>query len=107
MRQITRAFVMPDFDGFSRPTLSNLYYVGMTEYEKVSPSPRLLTTTMWPSPLAKVIADAGLAQLHAAETEKYPHVTFYFNEAARFPSPKKNACSSHHPKLLPTTSSPK
>lgn len=78
-RQLTRAFVMPDFSGFVRAQIANLYFVTMTEYEKDLPvdvayPPEIITTN-----LSKVIADAGLKQLHIAETEKYAHVTFFLN----------------------------
>ncbi len=99
MRQITRAFVMPDFDGFSRPTLSNLYYVGMTEYEKGLPVTTAFDNDDVAVPLAKVIADAGLAQLHAAETEKYPHVTFYFNGGREIPFPNEERLLVASPKV--------
>ena len=99
MRQITRAFVMPDFDGFSRPTLSNLYYVGMTEYEKGLPVTTAIDNDDVAVPLAKVIADAGLSQLHAAETEKYPHVTFYFNGGREIPFPNEERLLVASPKV--------
>ncbi len=78
-RQITQAFVVPDFAGFERTPLRDLFYVGMTEYEKTLPVEVAFQNDDVPVPLAKVIADAGRTQLHVAETEKYPHVTFFFN----------------------------
>jgi 2,3-bisphosphoglycerate-independent phosphoglycerate mutase len=99
MRQITRAFVLPDFDGFSRPTLHNLYYVGMTEYEKDLPVTTAFSNDDVESPLAKVISDAGLHQLHAAETEKYPHVTFYFNGGREIPFPGEERLLVASPKV--------
>lgn len=99
MRQITRAFVVPDFDGFQRPTLANLYYVGMTEYEKDLPVTTAFINDDVESPLAKVISDAGLHQLHAAETEKYPHVTFYFNGGREIPFPGEERLLAASPKV--------
>jgi 2,3-bisphosphoglycerate-independent phosphoglycerate mutase len=80
-RQITKAFILPGFEKFPRrQSLANLFFVSMTEFEKDLPVsaiafPPIEITT----PLAKVIADNGFKQLHIAETEKYPHVTFFFN----------------------------
>jgi len=79
MREITKAFVLPDFDKFSRQRLNNFFPVTMTEYEKGLPvevaiAPEVITHT-----LAEAIAGAGLKQLHIAETEKYAHVTFFLN----------------------------
>ncbi|MFA6525429.1 MAG: 2,3-bisphosphoglycerate-independent phosphoglycerate mutase [Patescibacteria group bacterium] len=80
-RQITKAFVLPGFEKFQKKrNIANLFFVSMTEFEKDLPVsaiafPPIEITT----PLAKVIADNGFKQLHIAETEKYPHVTFFFN----------------------------
>lgn len=78
-RQITKAFVLPGFAKFPREYLRDLTFITMTEYEKDLPvavafPPEQVTTS-----LAKVVSDAGLMQLHIAETEKYAHVTYFFN----------------------------
>jgi len=78
-REITKAFIQEDFDKFKRKKLENLYFASMTEYEKNLPThiafpPQEITT-----PLGKVLADNGLTQLRIAETEKYAHVTYFFN----------------------------
>lgn len=99
MRQITRAFVTPDFNGFARTMLSNLYYVCMTEYEKELPVTIAFANDDVENPLAKVISDAGLTQLHAAETEKYPHVTFYFNGGREIPFPGEERLMVASPKV--------
>ena len=99
MRQITRAFVMADFDGFERAFLPNLYYVCMTEYEKNLPVEIAFANDDVENPLAKVISDAGLTQLHAAETEKYPHVTFYFNGGREVPFPGEERLLAASPKV--------
>ena len=99
MRQITRAFVTPDFAGFERHMLTNLYYVCMTEYEKDLPVAIAFANDDVENPLAKVIADAGLTQLHAAETEKYPHVTFYFNGGREIPFPGEERLMVASPKV--------
>ncbi|MDP3057679.1 MAG: 2,3-bisphosphoglycerate-independent phosphoglycerate mutase [bacterium] len=79
-RQLTKAFTASDFNGFKKSkTISNLYFVTMTEYEKniASEVAFLPERIVWP--LARVISEQGLKQLHIAETEKYAHVTYFFN----------------------------
>ncbi|MFA6918731.1 MAG: 2,3-bisphosphoglycerate-independent phosphoglycerate mutase [Patescibacteria group bacterium] len=78
-REITKAFILPGFDKFERKYLNDLYYVAMTEYEKDLPMEVAFPQENIKEPIAKVISDAGLKQLHIAETEKYAHVTFFFN----------------------------
>lgn len=78
-RQLTKAFVLPTFDKFPRKKVNDLFFVTLMEYEKDLPvhvayPPQIVETC-----LARVIADAGLRQLHIAETEKYAHVTFFLN----------------------------
>jgi 2,3-bisphosphoglycerate-independent phosphoglycerate mutase len=80
-RQITRALVSPDFDGFERPVWPHpLHVVTFAEYESSLPVTAVaFPPTLVETPLAKVVADAGLRQLHVAETEKYAHVTYFLN----------------------------
>ncbi|PIS05527.1 MAG: 2,3-bisphosphoglycerate-independent phosphoglycerate mutase [Candidatus Buchananbacteria bacterium CG10_big_fil_rev_8_21_14_0_10_42_9] len=79
-RQITKAFILPDFKEFKRPNfLRGLFFVSMTEYESGLPCKVAFPPELIKTPLAKVLADAGVGQLHAAETEKYAHVTYFFN----------------------------
>jgi 2,3-bisphosphoglycerate-independent phosphoglycerate mutase len=78
-RELTQAFVVPGFDKFPRRAVERLSFTTMMEYEKYLPvsvayPPQLVDTC-----LARVISDAGLKQLHIAETEKYAHVTFFLN----------------------------
>ena len=78
-REITRTLVDPEFKGFER-TLFPLYYVCMTQYDASMPNvhvafkPQKLTNTF-----GEYISKKGLKQLRIAETEKYAHVTFFFN----------------------------
>ncbi len=78
-RELTKTFVLPGFSKFPREYLRNLYFVTMTEYEDDLPVEAAFPPETIDTPLAKVIADAGLTQLHIAETEKYTHVTFFLN----------------------------
>lgn len=87
-RQLTKAFVLPDFDGFDRgQQLQNLYFVTLTEYEAGLPVHVAFPSEDVQTPLAKVISDAGLKQFHTAETEKYAHVTFFINGGREQPFP--------------------
>ena len=80
-RELTRAFVLPDFDGFERPAWPQpLHFVTFAEYEGGLPVTAIaFAATLVETPLAKVVADAGLKQLHVAETEKYAHMTYFLN----------------------------
>jgi len=80
-REITRAFVDPEFDGFARERmLEDLMFVCMTEYDATMPGvlvaypPQSLER-----PLGQVLSEAGLKQLRIAEYTKYAHVTFFLN----------------------------
>ena len=77
-RQLTRAFREADFSGFER-TPPDVAYVTMTRYSAEFDVPVAFDKDNLPATLGEVIANAGLTQLRAAETEKYPHVTFFFN----------------------------
>ncbi len=80
-RQLTRAFVDRDFDGFTRKDgYFPLYFVCTTQYDETMPN----VSVAYPSEkltntFAQTISELGLTQLRAAETEKYAHVTFFFN----------------------------
>ena len=91
-RQLTRAFVLPEFSGFERgPALRDLYFVTMAEYEKDVPvvvafPPESLDDPVEVS-LAQIVSEVGLQQLHVAETEKYAHVTYFINGGHEQPFP--------------------
>ena len=80
MREITRAVAEPGFDGFDRDGGEPVErYTAMTEYEEGWPYPIAFPPERPPTTLSAVIAARGERQLHVAETEKYPHVTYFFN----------------------------
>ena len=79
-RQLTWAFMKPDFSGFApkrRPR--DLTFVTMTDYKVDLPNVSVAFAQQDVTPMAKDLADSGRRQLHAAETEKYAHVTYFFN----------------------------
>jgi len=85
-REITRAFIDPDFKEFARPTKADIYYVCLTEYDATLPAPVAFPKL----PKMKNILGAywgslGLKQFRCAETEKYAHVTFFFNDYTESP----------------------
>lgn len=78
-REITKALVVDDFQGFERVALKDIFMVTMTEYEKGLPVEVAFPPLMIGNPLAKILSDNNIRQLHLAETEKYAHVTYFFN----------------------------
>lgn len=78
-RQLTRAFVDPTFPGFSRTVPANLFFATLAQYDPTIPAAAAFIEEPVEMPLARVIAEAGLTQLHIAETEKYAHITYYLN----------------------------
>jgi len=78
-RQMATILTVPGFDKFSRTYLKDLVFVTFTEYEKNLPVDVAYPPSVIEMPLARIFQDKNLVQLHAAETEKYAHVTFFFN----------------------------
>ncbi len=103
-RQITRAFMQPDFDGFQRPEGHRpAVYVTMTQYDisfdrfpglQVAYRPVSLKNTF-----GEYISDLGLTQLRIAETEKYAHVTFFFNGGVEQEYPGEDRCLIPSPQV--------
>ena len=86
-RELTKAFVLPGFDKFSREYRQGLYFVTMTEYEKDLPAVLAYQPVVIHNCLAEVVSKACLKQYHIAETEKYAHVTFFLNGTVEEPFP--------------------
>ncbi|MBU1146287.1 2,3-bisphosphoglycerate-independent phosphoglycerate mutase [Patescibacteria group bacterium] len=79
-RQMTKAFTIENFDKFPRDNFfPKLFFATMTEYEAGLPVKVIFPPEKIKVCLAEVLSEAGLKQLHIAETEKYAHVTFFFN----------------------------
>ncbi|MBN1958740.1 MAG: 2,3-bisphosphoglycerate-independent phosphoglycerate mutase [Desulfuromonadales bacterium] len=79
-REMTRALTLKDFDGFARLKFPALVdYVCLTEYDETFDLPVAFPSESYPDILSEVVSRAGLKQLRIAETEKYAHVTFFFN----------------------------
>jgi len=101
-RELTAAFVVPDFRGFNRGPQLDIYYVTMTAYEQGSP-----VKVAYPKPpkmtdiLGEYVSRLGLKQFRCAETEKFPHVTFFFNDYREEPFPGEDRAIVQSPKFLP------
>jgi 2,3-bisphosphoglycerate-independent phosphoglycerate mutase len=109
-REITKAFIVPDFKGFDRGKRLDVYYCTMTAYEEGLP-----VHVAYPKPpkmkniLGEYVSELGLRQFRCAETEKFPHVTFFFNdyreepfageERQIVPSPKEVATYDQKPEM--------
>jgi 2,3-bisphosphoglycerate-independent phosphoglycerate mutase len=78
-RQLSQAFLRPDFDGFDREAAPEVHYVTLTQYDKTYGCPSVFGPQSLENILGQVVSAAGLKQLRIAETEKYPHVTYFFN----------------------------
>ena len=86
MRQLTRALADPSFDAFPRPRGPlDLDYVCMTSYDETFPYPVVFTDEPLRNTLGEVISREGIRQLRIAETEKYAHVTYFFNGSEEVP----------------------
>lgn len=84
-REITRALVDDEFAGFEREIHPNLHFVCLTQYDSTISAPVAFEKELLTEVFADVLAESGLAQLHIAETEKYAHVTFFFNGGIELP----------------------
>ncbi len=80
MRQLAQAFVKRNFDGAERfRPIADLRLITMTEYMQGLSDAILFPVELLRNTLAETLSEAGMTQYHSAETEKYPHVTFFFN----------------------------
>ena len=104
-RQLTEAFMDPAFTGFEREVTPKVAYYTLTEYKeayaalgvRVIFGPMSMTKI-----LGQVLSEAGITQLRAAETEKFPHVTFFFNAGSDTPFPGEDRYLAISPKEVAT-----
>lgn len=85
MRELSRAIGFKEFSEFDR-TLNGLECITMSEYDSSYPFPIMFQADTPQNTLSEVISRAGLSQFHTAETEKYAHVTFFFNGGVEEPN---------------------
>jgi 2,3-bisphosphoglycerate-independent phosphoglycerate mutase len=86
-RELTMAFINPAFDGFDRRPIELADFVCMTEYMAGLPVSVVFPPFRLPKILSEILAESGFRQLRIAETEKYAHVTFFFNGGEETPYP--------------------
>ena len=99
-RELTRAFLDDAFTGFERPQLKELSYVCFTEYDATIPHTEIaFRKEELVNTLGEYLADQGLKQLRTAETEKYAHVTFFFNGGVEVPNPGEDRILVPSPKV--------
>jgi 2,3-bisphosphoglycerate-independent phosphoglycerate mutase len=79
VRQLAQAFLFKDFDCFDREVHPQVHFVSLTQYDVTYPAPFIFPPQNLVHILGEVVSAAGKSQLRIAETEKYPHVTYFFN----------------------------
>jgi 2,3-bisphosphoglycerate-independent phosphoglycerate mutase len=89
MRQIVRALTQPDFDGFDISSRPRLHVVTMTAYDRTFTVPAAFPPQSMANIVGEVVSNAGMAMLRTAETEKYAHVTYFFNGGVEVPFPRE------------------
>ena len=99
VRQITRAFTEKNFNKFKRKKLKNIYFVCMTQYDKKFRLPVAFKPIIPKNTLGEVLSKNNLKQLRIAETEKYAHVTYFFNGGREKPFKNEDRLLIPSPKI--------
>lgn len=99
MRQIVRALIDPAFDGFTIARRPKVSVTTLTNYDKTFDVPVAFAPTSMARILAEVLSSRGLDMLKTAETEKYPHVTYFFNGGIEAPFPCEHRVMVPSPKV--------
>ena len=102
MRQLIRTLGEPDFADFARRGFPRIHLTTMTRYQEEWDYPVAFDEARPETTLAAVLAERGDRQLHAAETEKYPHVTYFFNGGEEHPYPGEDRVLVPSPRDVPT-----
>jgi 2,3-bisphosphoglycerate-independent phosphoglycerate mutase len=95
-RQLSQAFLFKDFDGFDREVWPQVKFASLTEYDVRFSSPFIFPPADLKNILGEVVSRAGKSQLRIAETEKYAHVTYFFNGGIEKP------CAGEERVLVPS-----
>lgn len=99
-RQLTRAFCTDDFSGFDRGPRKNTAFICFTEYDATIPNCSVAFHKVeLKNTLGEYLASKGKTQARIAETEKYAHVTFFFNGGVETPNPGEDRILVHSPKV--------
>jgi 2,3-bisphosphoglycerate-independent phosphoglycerate mutase len=95
-RQLSQAFLLKNFDGFDREVWPQVEFVTLTQYDVTYSSPFIFAPEKLADILGEIVSAAGKRQLRIAETEKYAHVTYFFNGGIEKPFPGEDR------KLIPS-----
>jgi 2,3-bisphosphoglycerate-independent phosphoglycerate mutase len=98
-RELSQVILHADFNGFPRPYWPKVSYLMMTQYDATFDAPVMFPPQSMHHLLGDVVAAAGKKQLRAAETEKYPHVTYFFNGGVETPNPGEDRALVNSPKV--------
>ena len=98
-RQLTRAFTGLNFDGFERELIPNLHYATFTQYDRSFNTPIVFPPISLQYILADVFAKLAVTNMRIAETEKYAHVTYFFNGGIEPPFPFESRVLVPSPKV--------
>lgn len=99
-RELTKAIVDPEFTSFKRKvTLENIYFVGFTYFQEGLPMEVAFRPRDITRPLALILSENNLKQLHVAESEKYAHVTYFFNGGSESTYPGEDRAVIPSPKV--------
>jgi 2,3-bisphosphoglycerate-independent phosphoglycerate mutase len=101
-RELSEAFLYPDFNGFDREFIPKTHYVTLTEYDEKYGCPAIFAPEKLEMVLGQAVAAAGMNQMRIAETEKYPHVTYFFNGGEEQPNEGEERFIIPSPKDVPT-----
>ncbi|HEV3244242.1 MAG TPA: 2,3-bisphosphoglycerate-independent phosphoglycerate mutase [Chthoniobacterales bacterium] len=101
-RQLSQAFLFKDFDGFDREVWPQVKFTSLTEYDVRFPSPFIFPSQDLKNILGELVSAAGKSQLRIAETEKYAHVTYFFNGGVEKPFPGEERKLIPSPKNVAT-----
>jgi len=98
-RQLSQAFLLKDFDGFDREVWPQVHFVSLTRYDARYSSPFIFAPEELKHILGEIVSAAGKRQLRIAETEKYAHVTYFFNGGIEKPFPGEDRKLVPSPKV--------
>lgn len=101
-RELSEAFTQKDFKEFERGSCPEVHFVTLAEYDKTSQCPVIFPPQTLTMGLGEIVALAGMTQLRIAETEKYPHVTYFLNGGVEPPYTGEDRVIIPSPKDVPT-----
>ena len=99
-RQLTRAFTGLNFDSFNRELIKDLHFATFTQYDRSFTSPIVFPPISLTNTLAEVFSKAGINNLRVAETEKYAHITYFFNGGIEKEFPYESRILVPSPKVV-------